>query len=53
MFSVLLLVTACQELNYDDSSTRTVNSYSGYETIAVNQNSPISAARFDFNHWSH
>ena len=41
-----------QELNYDDSTTRTVNSYSGYETIATNQNSPISAARFDYKQYA-
>ena len=44
--------TILQELNYDDSTTRTVNSYSGYETIAVTANSPISAARFDYKQYA-
>lgn len=44
--------TILQEVNYDDSATRTVNSYSGYETIATNVNSPISAARFDWKQYA-
>lgn len=36
-----------QEVMYDDASMRTAQYYSGYETINVQQNSPISAAQFD------
>lgn len=35
-----------EEIMYTDSSTVTANSYSGYETINVAANSPISAAQF-------
>lgn len=35
-----------QEIGYNDSTQATVNSYSGYETINVSPNSPISAAQF-------
>ncbi len=35
-----------EELMYQDSSTNTTNSYSGYEAINVSPNSPISAAQF-------
>lgn len=35
-----------EEIMYNDSSTTTANSYSGYETINVAANSPISAAQF-------
>lgn len=35
-----------EEIMYTDSTTVTANSYSGYETINVAANSPISAAQF-------
>jgi len=35
-----------EELMYNDTATNTTNSYSGYETINVGANSPISAAQF-------
>lgn len=35
-----------QELAYNDSNTANVNSYSGFEIINIQQNSPISAAQF-------
>lgn len=35
-----------QELAYNDSTTANVNSYSGFELINIQQNSPISAAQF-------
>lgn len=35
-----------QEIAYNDSSTANVNSYSGFELINIQQNSPISAAQF-------
>lgn len=35
-----------EELMYNDPSTNTTNSYSGYETINIGANSPISAAQF-------
>lgn len=37
-----------EEIMYTDSSTINVNSYSGYETINISPNSPISAAQFPF-----
>jgi hypothetical protein len=36
-----------EEIMYSDSNTVTANSYSGYETISVAANSPISAAQFN------
>lgn len=36
-----------QEIAYNDATTANVNSYSGYETINVSPNSPISAAQFN------
>ena len=36
-----------QELSYHDANTMTAQYYSGYETINVQANSPITAARFD------
>ena len=41
-----------EEIMYTDSTSIQTNSYSGYETISVGQNSPISAASFDIN-WCH
>jgi len=35
-----------EEIMYNDTSTNTTNSYSGYETINISANSPISAAQF-------
>jgi len=35
-----------EEIVYNDASTNTTNSYSGYETINIGANSPISAAQF-------
>lgn len=35
-----------EEIMYNDSTTANVNSYSGYETINIAPNSPISAAQF-------
>lgn len=35
-----------QEIGYNDSTTANVNSYSGFELINIQQNSPISAAQF-------
>jgi len=35
-----------EEIMYNDASTATVNSYSGFEVINVSPNSPISAAQF-------
>lgn len=35
-----------EEIMYNDASTNTTSSYSGYETINVSANSPISAAQF-------
>jgi hypothetical protein len=36
-----------EEIAYTDSSTTNVNSYSGYETLNISPNSPISAAQFN------
>lgn len=44
--------TILQEIKYADATNSTANSYSGYETVAVNQFSPISAARFDIKQYS-
>jgi len=41
-----------EEIMYTDSSTITTNSYSGYETINVGQNSPISAAQFSITQYA-
>jgi hypothetical protein len=35
-----------EEIMYNDSSTNNTNSYSGYETLNISPNSPISAAQF-------
>lgn len=35
-----------EEIAYNDSNTNNTNSYSGYETINISPNSPISAAQF-------
>lgn len=36
-----------EEIMYPDSTTSNANSYSGYETINITPNSPISAAQFN------
>ena len=36
-----------EEVMYPDPTTQNVNSYSGYETINITPNSPISAAQFN------
>jgi hypothetical protein len=35
-----------EEIMYNDSSTNNTNSYSGFETLNISPNSPISAAQF-------
>jgi hypothetical protein len=41
-----------QEIAYNDSTTANVNSYSGYETINIAPNSPISAAQFSISQYA-
>ncbi len=41
-----------EEIGYDDPSQINVNSYSGYETINVGENSPISAAQFSISQYA-
>ena len=41
-----------QELFYNDPSTNFVNSYSGYETIDISPDSPVSAAAFNMKHYA-
>lgn len=41
-----------QEIGYNDSSTANVNSYSGYETLNISPNSPISAAQFSITQYA-
>ena len=41
-----------EEIMYADSATITANSYSGYETINVGQNSPISGAQFSIKQYA-
>lgn len=41
-----------EELMYTDPTTITANSYSGYETINVGQNSPISAGQFSITQYA-
>lgn len=41
-----------EELMYGDSNTVTANSYSGYETINIAANSPISAAQFSITQYA-
>lgn len=36
-----------EEIMYNDSNTNNTNSYSGYETLNISPNSPISAAQFN------
>ena len=35
-----------EEIMYNDTSTNNTNSYSGFETLNISPNSPISAAQF-------
>lgn len=41
-----------QELMYSDPNTANAGSYSGYDTININPNSPISAAQFDLKQYA-
>lgn len=41
-----------EEIMYGDSTTVNANSYSGYETINISPNSPISAAQFDIKQYA-
>lgn len=41
-----------EEIMYDDSSTRTVDSYTGYDAINISPNSPISSAQYDFKQYA-
>ena len=41
-----------QEIRYVDSSTINANSYSGYEVLNINPNSPISAAQFSITQYA-
>jgi hypothetical protein len=41
-----------EEIMYDDPNTRTVDSYSGYDSINVSQNSPISSAQYDLKQYA-
>ena len=36
-----------EEIMYNDAATQNAASYSGYDTIDITPNSPISAAQFD------
>ena len=41
-----------EEIMYTDASSIQTNSYSGYETISIGQNSPISSASFDIKQYA-
>lgn len=41
-----------EELMYNDTTTNNTNSYSGYEVLNVGQNSPISAAQYNFTQYA-
>jgi len=41
-----------EEIMYIDSSTINANSYSGYEVLNINPNSPISAAQFSWTQYA-
>lgn len=41
-----------EEIAYNDSNTANVNSYSGYETLNISPNSPISAAQFSITQYA-
>jgi hypothetical protein len=44
--------TILQEIFYNDPATNYANSYSGYETINISPDSPISAAQFTMKHYA-
>lgn len=44
--------TILQELFYNDPATNFAGSYSGYETINISPDSPISAAQFSLKHYA-
>lgn len=44
--------TVLQEIFYNDPNTNYANSYSGYETINISPDSPISAAQFTLKHYA-
>ena len=41
-----------EEIMYNDATTNNTNSYSGFETLNVSQNSPISAAQFSITQYA-
>lgn len=41
-----------EEVMYSDASTNNVNSYSGYEVLNINPNSPITAAQFGWTQYA-
>ena len=41
-----------EEIMYNDSNTNNTNSYSGYETLNIAPNSPISAAQFNITQYA-
>ncbi len=41
-----------EEIMYNDASTLNAGSYSGYDTIDITPNSPISAAQFDIKQYA-
>lgn len=41
-----------EQLMYNDPSTENAGSYSGYDTININPNSPISSAEFDIKQYA-
>jgi hypothetical protein len=44
--------TILQEIYYNDPNTNFASSYSGYETINISPDSPISAAQFTMKHYA-
>jgi len=44
--------TVLQEIFYNDPNTNFASSYSGYETINISPDSPISAAQFALKHYA-
>lgn len=44
--------TILQEIFYNDPNTNFASSYSGYETINISPDSPISAAQFTMKHYA-
>ena len=44
--------TVLEELFYNDPSTNFANSYSGYETINISPDSPISASQWTMKHYA-